>query len=129
MKQFMLASLLAAVSGALISPAVMAQNTDIDDPDHIKQEYRKAMEAERNAHEKGASQADPGAGKERRGIDDPDNISEEYRKAMEDEREAARRKMDGIQGEQKDHLEQRKNIDSQQNISDEYNKAMKEKRD
>lgn len=123
MKKTLLVSAILSVSGALMAPAALAQNTNIDRQEHISKEYQKAMENERQAEEMNKA-GDPEYRQERKNIDSQQNISEEYRKAMENEREAAERKGSGMQNEARQHLEERKNIDSQENISEEYRKAM-----
>lgn len=123
MKKVTLIPIVISLSGALMVSAALAQNTDMDRQDNISKEYRKAMEAEREARQRGASQPGPNAREQNDNIDSPDNIGKEHRKAMEDEREAKRRQAEGIQGESEDHLDQRRHMDSQDNINKEYRKT------
>lgn len=123
MKKTLLVSAILSVSGALMAPMALAQNTNIDSQDHIRKEYNKAMENESQAKEMNKT-GDPEYRQERKNIDSQQNISDEYRKAMKNEREAAERKGAGMQNEAKQHLEDRKNIDTQEHISKEYQKSM-----
>ncbi|UWN49872.1 hypothetical protein ASALC70_02090 [Alcanivorax sp. ALC70] len=126
MKKTILISALLGVSGALMAPAALAQQTNIDRQENIKEEYQKAMEAQREAKEKGMSESgtNPDYSEGRKKLDSEGNISEEYRKAMEAKQEAAEKKMDGAEQKSKDYLKQREKIDSSENIKEEYRKAM-----
>lgn len=126
MKKTVLISVLLGVSGALVAPMAVAQQTNIDRQEHIKEEYQKAMEAKREAAEKGMSESGPARdySEGRKKIDSEGNISEEYRKAMEDKREAAENEMKDVDKKSKDYLEGRKKIDSEEHIREEYRKAV-----
>lgn len=126
MKKTVLISALLGVSGALLAPMAVAQETNIDRQEHIKEEYKKAMEAKREAVEKGMSDTGPARdySEGRKKLDSEGNISEEYRKAMEDKREAAENEMKDVDKKSKDYLEGRKKIDSEEHIREEYRRAV-----